>query len=232
MNKYEQVVYDLKKQIQEKIVFPEDKLPTEKELMQKYSVSKTTITKALTTLENMNLVYRKQGSGTFVTKSMVDRKVYFTENNRFSMEDSQKTELINVYVSEDKINNQLLSKKGKEKVHVVERIKYVNGEPFTLQRNFIPDKYFSKFDFITAKDGLSVSKNFFQQFQINTFNTDFEETIQIVDNVPKEDLVKINLSIGTPVIKFYKKSYIDSEIYEIIETLLDYKYYQLTLKSI
>ncbi|WP_082265962.1 GntR family transcriptional regulator [Enterococcus crotali] len=231
VNKYEHIVNDLKKQIQEKVVFPEDKLPTEKELMEKYGVSKTTITKAFSILEHMNLIYRKQGAGTFVTKSMVDRKVYFTENNCFSKMDTQKTELVNIYESVDHVNNQLLKIKEVEKVYVVERIKYVNGQAFTLQRNFIPERYFSSFDFLTAKDGLSVSKNFYQHFQINTFNTEFEETIQIVDDISSEDLAKINLSIGTPVIKFYKKSFIDGKIYEIIETFLDYKHYQLTLKS-
>lgn len=231
VNKYEHIVNDMKKQIQEKVVFPEDRLPTEKELMEKYEVSKTTITKAFSILENMNLIYRKQGAGTFVTKSMVERKVYFTENNCFSKRDTQKTELVNIYESTDRINNQLLKARDIEKVYVVERIKYVNGQPYTLQRNFIPERYFSSFDFITAKDGLSVSKNFYQHFQINTFNTEFEETIQIVDDISSEDLAKINLSIGTPVIKFYKKSFIDREIYEIIETFLDYKHYQLTLKS-
>lgn len=231
VNKYEHIVNDIKKQIQEKVVFPGDRLPTENELMEKYGVSKTTITKAFSTLENLNLVYRKQGSGTFVTKSMVNKQVYFTENNRFSLSDTQRTELVNICGSDDQINNQLLAIDSMEKVYVVERVKYVNGQPFTLQRNFIPERFFSKFDFITAKNGLSVSKNFYEHFQINTFTTDFEETIHIVDDVPKEDLRKINLSIGTPVIKFNKKSFIDGKIYEIIETFLDYKHYQLTLKS-
>lgn len=231
VKKYEHIVNDIKKQIQEKSVFPGNRLPTEKTLMETYNVSKTTITKALSTLENLNLIYRKQGSGTFVTKSMVDKKVYFTENNRFSTMDTQKTELVNIFESNDKINNHLLTVKRTEKVYVVERVKYVNGRPFTLQRNFIPERYFSKFDFITAKDGLSVSKNFYNYFQINTFTTEFEETIQIIDDVSKEDLAKMNLSVGTPVIKFYKKSFIDGEVYEIIETFLDYKHYQLTLKS-
>lgn len=43
-----------------------DKLPTEVELMKRFSVSKTTVTRAVRDLENVGIIERKQGSGTYV----------------------------------------------------------------------------------------------------------------------------------------------------------------------
>ena len=44
-----------------------DKLPTEHQLMERFSVSRTTIRKALEVLKNKKLIDRSQGSGTFYT---------------------------------------------------------------------------------------------------------------------------------------------------------------------
>jgi len=43
-----------------------DKLPSENELIQKYSVSRTTVRTAMSNLERQNLITRKPGKGTFV----------------------------------------------------------------------------------------------------------------------------------------------------------------------
>lgn len=45
---------------------PNDKLPTEEELIRKYSVSRTTVRTALNNLQKRGLVLRKAGKGTFV----------------------------------------------------------------------------------------------------------------------------------------------------------------------
>ena len=47
---------------------PNDKLPTEEELITKYSVSRTTVRTALNNLEKRGLIVRKAGKGTFVAQ--------------------------------------------------------------------------------------------------------------------------------------------------------------------
>src|SRR3954453_23976762 len=45
---------------------PGQRLPTEAELMQQYGVSRTTVTRTLRDLEHRGVIWRRQGSGTFV----------------------------------------------------------------------------------------------------------------------------------------------------------------------
>lgn len=63
-----QVIYqDFRRQILERQLKPEERLPSEDELAAQYSVSKITIKKALELLKEEGLIYRVQGKGTFVS---------------------------------------------------------------------------------------------------------------------------------------------------------------------
>lgn len=63
---YQQISDDLKQKIVTKIFKSGDQLPTEKELSEAYSVSRITAKRALTELEQLGLVSRTRGKGTFV----------------------------------------------------------------------------------------------------------------------------------------------------------------------
>lgn len=63
---YQKISDDLKKQIVTRTFKAGDQLPTEKSLADSYSVSRITAKRALTELEQLGLVVRTQGKGTFV----------------------------------------------------------------------------------------------------------------------------------------------------------------------
>ncbi|WP_054954665.1 GntR family transcriptional regulator [Paenibacillus dakarensis] len=63
---YQNIVIDLKAKIKSGELRIGDKLPTEAELSRKYNVSRITSKRALTELENANLITRVQGKGSFV----------------------------------------------------------------------------------------------------------------------------------------------------------------------
>lgn len=66
---YHQIVDDFKLKISNLDLLAHDAFPSEKELSEKYSVSRSTVRKALNLLEDDNLIYRKPGIGTFVQDS-------------------------------------------------------------------------------------------------------------------------------------------------------------------
>ncbi len=69
--KNELIIKDIKKSLNSGEYEPGDKIPSENELAEKYSVSRQTVRKALSKLIDEGYLYAKHGSGTFVA----DRKV-------------------------------------------------------------------------------------------------------------------------------------------------------------
>lgn len=66
--KYNKIIEDLKIQIKQKKYLPGDKLPSENMLSREYEISRQTVRKALTVLENEGYIYAVHGKGTFVSE--------------------------------------------------------------------------------------------------------------------------------------------------------------------
>ena len=64
--RHEQIAFHLRREIKEAYFQEGDKLPSEKRLCEYFNVSRITVRRALQTLENESLIYRKQGLGAFV----------------------------------------------------------------------------------------------------------------------------------------------------------------------
>lgn len=65
-SKYEIIVKDIKKAINAGKYAADEKIPSENQLSEKYSVSRQTVRKAINTLVEQNYLYARHGSGTFV----------------------------------------------------------------------------------------------------------------------------------------------------------------------
>ena len=65
---YDQLVDVLRDKIQNELK-PGDLLPSERELTERYGLSRTTVRLALRELENLGLVVRRHGKGTFVASA-------------------------------------------------------------------------------------------------------------------------------------------------------------------
>jgi GntR family transcriptional regulator, transcriptional repressor for pyruvate dehydrogenase complex len=66
---YEDIVTQIRGLIENGRMKLGDQLPNEKELSETFKVSRSTVREAILSLENMNLVERRQGNGTYVTAS-------------------------------------------------------------------------------------------------------------------------------------------------------------------
>ena len=66
-NLYETIVQDIKEKILDRTYKTDERIPTEFELAQQYGVSRITSKRALEELKNEGFIYRKQGSGSYVS---------------------------------------------------------------------------------------------------------------------------------------------------------------------
>src|SRR5512137_2036715 len=64
---YEQIVQQVEESIQKGALKPGNQLPPERELAQKFGVSRTAVREAVKTLREKGLVSSHQGRGTFIT---------------------------------------------------------------------------------------------------------------------------------------------------------------------
>ena len=64
---YQKIKEDIMHQIQTKLLAPGDRLPTERQLMQHYQVSRITVSKALGELKNEGVIERYPNRGSFVS---------------------------------------------------------------------------------------------------------------------------------------------------------------------
>ncbi|MHC5268725.1 GntR family transcriptional regulator [Enterococcus sp. LJL98] len=72
---YKKILIDLKEEILSGRLAAEEQLPTEKELADRYQVSRITSKRALNELEQANLIYRVRGKGSFVKAKDVETTI-------------------------------------------------------------------------------------------------------------------------------------------------------------
>ncbi|MGQ9648417.1 MAG: GntR family transcriptional regulator [Thermodesulfobacteriota bacterium] len=70
---YRQLLKVLRRQIEEGKIKPEQQIPSERSLCEKYRVSRITVRQAIAELINEGLIYKKQGKGTYVQPKKVNQ---------------------------------------------------------------------------------------------------------------------------------------------------------------
>lgn len=142
---YVQLMNQLEEKIRCGVYQPGERLKSESEMAKAFGVSIITVRSAVKGLAEKGLVERKQGKGTFVSKPkfMKDMKNLqsFSEMCRhMGMEPGGKM-LENRLIPADEKTRKLLGLEKGSQVIFVSRLRYVNGEPVAIEKNYFPLKY-------------------------------------------------------------------------------------------
>lgn len=122
---------------------PHDPLPPERELVNRFGVSRATIRQALARLADHGWVYRVQGSGTFVAdKDLVTKSPYLTS---FSEDISERGMTPGSRVlrlehgrADERVARELLIPTGARAVHI-ERLRTADGAPLCIESLWLPE---------------------------------------------------------------------------------------------
>ncbi len=125
----------------ESVLGPHARLPTERELAERFGISRMTVRRALDRLEFEGRVYRIQGAGTFVAPTSVTKTfalTSFTEDMR-----NRGLEPASVIIGSDLIPagarvGQQLGISPAEEVVRLERLRTADGTPMCLERVYLP----------------------------------------------------------------------------------------------
>ena len=125
-------------------------VPTEAELMEKFNVSRITVTTALRELVKEGLIYRIQGKGTYVAKHDNTPGIFEIANLIGVAESLESTVLPGEHRVEgfelaypEKEIADILQMDDDQKAYIINRNKYTNGIPIAAERLYLPDYIFS-----------------------------------------------------------------------------------------
>lgn len=148
---YQQIKEDIKSEIQKGRYQPNDQIPPEPELSREYSVSRITVRRAIEELCNEGYLIKRQGRGTFVSSSRIQRKM----SNGNKMESFSKTcqnyhmqpgaRLLTCQIVPARQDEQEFFGMKKDDLLVyVERVRTADGLPIFLENQFFPYPEFRK----------------------------------------------------------------------------------------
>lgn len=198
---------------------PDTKIMSEREICERYDVSRTTVRLALMEMENMGYIYKKHGKGTFVSKKAEDKKnlveaYSFTEHmKRLSKEPNT----IIVSLEEIPINKHVAEKMNASnatEVYRLERIRLADNEPMMYEISYLPISIFQ--DLNLEK----VSK----KPLYDLFRDEYQQTVQVADEefsagiVRKKEAEMLKIQENSACFRIQRLSY--NEQSEVIEYTL------------
>ena len=143
--KYEQIVNQLRSEINEGKFEPGDRLPSEKRLCEYFKVSRVTVRQALQKLENQQLIFRKQGLGAFVSEQKINKPLVrltdFSEDMRKAgYKSSSKLISLKKVAAIPEVNKMLELKKDSQLIQI-DRVRLANNKPIALDVTWLPASY-------------------------------------------------------------------------------------------
>ncbi|WP_202622743.1 GntR family transcriptional regulator [Candidatus Enterococcus huntleyi] len=204
---YDQLVDVLREKIETEFG-PNTMLPSERELVERYGLSRTTVRLALQELEKMGYIYRQHGKGTFVSDlskktTNLSGAYSFTEQMK-ALGKIPETKILEFEIIEANsyLAKQLHISLG-DSLYKLKRLRLADNQPMMLERSYLPVKMFL---------GMTL-----QQLEskplYSLFEESYEQTIRVADEefyasiVTGKDAEFLDIMEGSPVLHLVRKTY-------------------------
>lgn len=193
-----------------------DMLPSERELSERYGLSRTTVRLALRELERLGLVVRQHGRGTFVSDrsnktANLTQAYSFTDQMREMGRDPLTTILEFSEVEADKHLSEHMNVRLGERLYKLKRLRSADGMPMMVERSYLPMRKF-----------LSLKRPMLEQKPLyDIIEKDYREKISVAEEeffasiARPADAHLLNISEGSPVLDLVRTTYnVSNEIVE------------------
>lgn len=209
---------------------PNEKLPSERDLIEEFGFSRPTIQKALSDLENEGIIYRRPRQGSFVSERRLHKSLdslqSFPEDLR-SSGDVPSTRLIAFEIIEasETVARKLHLKTG-DPVYYLVRLRHKNGDPIIYDYS-----YYAPFAIQDASCEIFVDSIYSFMEQRGMKISMAEKTVDAI-LPPKEIAEALKLRDDEPVIKIEMVAYLsDGRPFEYTLSHKNPKKYLLEIKS-
>jgi GntR family transcriptional regulator len=132
----------IREQVHRKELAPNDRLPSERELCEKYTISRITVRKALNTLTQEGLVRSYAGKGSFIAQPPLSEELRplssFTQDlERRGLRASSRLLETAILQADEGIAARLMIPHGSEVVRL-SRLRLADGQPIAIQLTYLP----------------------------------------------------------------------------------------------
>ncbi|EQB37785.1 hypothetical protein M948_04280 [Virgibacillus sp. CM-4] len=193
---YKQIANRIKEDIISAKLAQGDAIPTETKLAHSYGVSRVTVRQAIKLLVEEKLLYRVQGSGTYISHNKVEHNIYklqsFTEE-MIRLDHQPSNEIIEFQLTLPSVEVQdVLNVSEDDKVYYIKRLRLADKEAFILEESYLPVELFpdlsidvmkeSKYDYIEQK-GHQIDKRYGELYPIMP-TKEIVDFLQVEENEP------------------------------------------------
>ncbi|MDF7639370.1 GntR family transcriptional regulator [Lactobacillus sp. ESL0791] len=208
---YRKVISDLENKIDS--MRANDQLPSERQLLTDYDVSRNTIRLALKDLEDRGVIYRLHGKGTFVAgrylnKLNIGGMYSFSEDtSRYGRTATTQNKKLELVVPNHNISDQL-NLQEEDKTYRLIRLRLADDEPMIYSKTYLPEKLFPDLKITDLENDTlySVLKKKYNQRSVMAF-----EDVQAV-SLDDEASASLHEKVGSPSLKIYRKTINDKNV--------------------
>ncbi|MDT2681307.1 MULTISPECIES: GntR family transcriptional regulator [Enterococcus] len=196
-------------------------LPTEKELEQIYGVSRMTVRNAIDELQQIGVVTKQQGRGTFVNQNKMTQDVgtIFSWSEEMGVKQKESTTLettIQEVEPSRKVRESLKLVPG-EKVIMVSRVRAVNEEPIVIMTNYLKSKCVPGLE----KNGLSSGSLYKDLEEIYGVFLEHAEEVITARSATAYEAAKLNIPEEAAILHVRRTSFIKNRIpVEVVDMLV------------
>ncbi|ATD31087.1 GntR family transcriptional regulator [Macrococcoides bohemicum] len=199
MNKYELIANSIEHYIHDNKLEQGTKLPSLDQLMKEHNVSKSTITKALDTLEKRGAIFQQRGSGIFVRRQRREGYVSLLTNRGFTA-DLKEFNITSEVLKLDRIKaddevKMNLHLEGNEEVYYVERLRRIDNGILCIEVSYFPVKLVPYLNNEIAEGSI-----FNYLTDALKFNISFADIYMHIDELNDIDAKKLELKQGNPAL--------------------------------
>ncbi|MDD3402675.1 MAG: GntR family transcriptional regulator [Hespellia sp.] len=229
--KYQELAYEIKKDIGAGVYHESDKLPTEEKLAEQYKVSKYCVRNAVNILTRLGLVYPVQGSGMYIREQRREDCLTLQDTNGLTEEltgDTINTKVIHLEIiaADDIIAARMKCNPGTPLYYII-RARSRNGIPLSVEYTYYNQEIIPVIDQQIAEGSL------FRYIRKELgLNISFADKILRSDKLSEETAALLDLQAGDPAMVIEDEAYLSSgQMYNASVVYYNYKtarFFELT----